>query len=1024
MALGSGTVTAGAESTLAGMFADRAAVYLEIQVGTETLTPRVQVLASAYAQNAGTLQGNAASAFALAGHMQTPAAGGTGLNTSATAAGSVLYTNGTGTWAALPPGADRQVLQLSSGLPQWGAPTGGNADMVDGYHAGNSSGTVAINNAILNATLNADEVDGIHASTTATANMLLPLDASAKIANARLYTGAANGLDADLLDGQHGAYYQTATNINAGTLADARLSSNVGLLSGTQTFSGAKTFSGGISWSGTAGGSADMVDGYHAGNASGQVPVSNGTLNTNLNADLLDGQHGAYYQNATNINAGALASARGGTGLDTSAAAAGSMLYTSGTGAWSVLGPGSNGQVLQVASGLPQWGTASGGNADTVDGYHAGNASGQVPVSNSTVNTNLNADVLDGYHAGNASGQVPVSNSTLNSNLNADLLDGQHGSYYLTATNINAGTLADARLSSNVALLGGTQTFSGSKTFSANTTFPGSGLWDTSGRVGIGTTSLSYPLTIQGSQAVAQLITTSSTYGSVLELKNSMASPGYVGAINFNDAANSYPGQIVYDGSNNMTFRTAGSEHMRIASSGEVGIGTTSTYNAGLSVWGPASGSGYAFIGLSDTGVSGYGVLAGGHFIDTDSGGTAYVGYGTYKIYGGGTVAFVQNHPADKGKVIVYAAPEGDEVATYTRGTAKLSNGEARVSLGPTFKWVTNPDIGLTAHVTPKTKDGVLYVESVNPSELVVKSVTGFAPDATFDYLVYGLRIGFEEISIVQEKQQESYIPSFKDHRDRYAKYPDLRAYNSLERFKGMESSAGLRASFDFSAAKALHDAIHEYDPATDPPVDQLFGFRHGQPPTAPAKAVHPASASPSQPARSTAQAASASVKEPTPGNTTVASIAPESKSDLPCFPVLEAVEAGEVVTMDLARKGYVHRCALSADPLVVGIAAGDCETRNEKRETLTFPAIEGEGDVSHFAVDVLHNVPVVVGGITQVKVDAAYGAIHEGDLLIASPTPGHAMKMTAFIPGTVIGKALESLEAGTGMIKVLVMLR
>ena len=35
----------------------------------------------------------------------------------------------------------------------------------------------------------------------------------------------------------------------------------------------------------------DTVDGYHAGNASGNVPVSNGTLNINLNADLLDGKH-------------------------------------------------------------------------------------------------------------------------------------------------------------------------------------------------------------------------------------------------------------------------------------------------------------------------------------------------------------------------------------------------------------------------------------------------------------------------------------------------------------------------------------------------------------------------------------------------------------------------------------------------------------------------------------------------------------------------------------------------------------
>lgn len=35
--------------------------------------------------------------------------------------------------------------------------------------------------------------------------------------------GSGSTLDSDLLDGQHGSYYQNASNINAGTLADARL---------------------------------------------------------------------------------------------------------------------------------------------------------------------------------------------------------------------------------------------------------------------------------------------------------------------------------------------------------------------------------------------------------------------------------------------------------------------------------------------------------------------------------------------------------------------------------------------------------------------------------------------------------------------------------------------------------------------------------------------------------------------------------------------------------------------------------
>jgi hypothetical protein len=43
---------------------------------------------------------------------------------------------------------------------------------------------------------------------------------------------------------------------------------------------------------------------------------------------------------------------------------------------------------------------------------------------------------------------------------------------------------------------------------------------------------------------------------------------------------------------------------------------------------------------------------------------------------------------------------------------------------------------------------------------------------------------------------------------------------------------------------------------------------------------------------------------------------------------------------------------------------------------------------------------------------------------LVTSPMPDHAMRTDAPLPGTVLGKALESLEEGAGTIKVLVMLR
>lgn len=62
-------------------------------------------------------------------------------------------------------------------------------------------------------------------------------------------------------------------------------------------------------------------------------------------------------------------------------------------------------------------------------------------VTSTTKVANLNVDFLDGYQSGNASGNIPISNGTLNTNLNADLLDGYHGA---SASTINTYALRDA----------------------------------------------------------------------------------------------------------------------------------------------------------------------------------------------------------------------------------------------------------------------------------------------------------------------------------------------------------------------------------------------------------------------------------------------------------------------------------------------------------------------------------------------------------------------------------------------------
>jgi hypothetical protein len=74
----------------------------------------------------------------------------------------------------------------------------------------------------------------------------------------------------------------------------------------------------------------------------------------------------------------------------------------------------------------------------------------------------------------------------------------------------------------------------------------------------------------------------------------------------------------------------------------------------------------------------------------------------------------------------------------------------------------------------------------------------------------------------------------------------------------------------------------------------------------------------------------------------------------------------------------------------------------------------------------------IAQSGRVRIKVDASYGAIKIGDLLVTSPTPGHAMLSQPIMiggqafhrPGTLLGKALEALPNGKGEILVLLTLQ
>ncbi len=110
-----------------------------------------------------------------------------------------------------------------------------------------------------------------------------------------------------------------------------------------------------------------------------------------------------------------------------------------------------------------------------------------------------------------------------------------------------------------------------------------------------------------------------------------------------------------------------------------------------------------------------------------------------------GTKHFVEPHPSDPTKVILYSSLEGREVGTYFRGTARVVNHEAVIEVPEDFRIVTD-DAGLTVQLTPTGASSSLYVESKDLNRIVVKA----SRDVTFDYLVQGVRRAFKNLQPIR----------------------------------------------------------------------------------------------------------------------------------------------------------------------------------------------------------------------------------------------------------------------------------
>lgn len=189
-------------------------------------------------------------------------------------------------------------------------------------------------------------------------------------------------------------------------------------------------------------------------------------------------------------------------------------------------------------------------------------------------------------------------------------------------------------------------------------------------------------------------------------------------------------------------------------SSGSSGNGVSgrATGNEGIGVFGHASDLSDAihYGGFfSSSGNYGRGVYG------NASGTNAYAGYFVGNVHIAGALSatsksFIQPHPTDPSKEIVYVSLEGGENGVYVRGSGQLKDGKAEINLPAHFVLVA-AEQGLTVQITALDESNGLFVPEKTPSRIIVQETQSGRSNARFDYLVNGLRRGYEKHEVIRE---------------------------------------------------------------------------------------------------------------------------------------------------------------------------------------------------------------------------------------------------------------------------------
>ncbi|MCK9460926.1 MAG: hypothetical protein M0R80_14910 [Proteobacteria bacterium] len=760
------------------------------------------------------------------------------LSQSETVAGIPAFTGGT-TGSTAPFSVDSTFLVTSL-----------NADLIDGQHASEFATTShAHDHGAMTGLADDDHTQYFNLSQAEAVTAIPAFNGGTTGASAPFTvdsTFLVTSLNSDLLDGQHGTYYATSAHTHAGVYAPvSHAHSGADITSGTVGTSYYSAYAdltaeavlnndadtdiltrlqGDARYAATShahdhGGMSGLADDDHTqyfnlsqaetvtaipaftgGTTGSTAPftVDSTFLVTNLNSDLLDGQHGSYYSAAThghdhgtlsgltdddhtqyfNLSQSETVSGRpafnGGTSGSTAPFSVDSTLVVTSLNADYLDG-------LHSSSFLTNCSTCNTtfdaryilrtGDTVSTSGVYNFSYTGASPLygthvfANASTNTGpawalvgrannhpsaagVYGDSSDGSGISSTSYQYGVYGfaESYNSNHTTGQLNGVYGAAY---TEINTGSIdyAGVRGAANNGDVGiSTQDFFGGY-FTANTYYG-----NTYGIRAQATNTGGYAY---GGYFVAST-STSDAYGIYASsTNNGSGSSGYdnwgmfLNSNQSNAAATGNAEALEIQSNHNGTSGGVYGVHIYT-----YGSNAGSQYGVSTNSYGSTGDTGaqygvYSYINGTTTGtryaVNGYSATAG-----------SYAGYfqGALHITGAltkGSGSFVQPHKSDPTKEIVYNFLEGPEHAAFIRGTAFLEGGRAVIEMPEHWQQVAAAE-GITVHLTPIGTWAPLYAASISAREVVIESAAGFGgDDVEFSYYILCKRDGFQAHEPIQE---------------------------------------------------------------------------------------------------------------------------------------------------------------------------------------------------------------------------------------------------------------------------------